>query len=73
MTDNDSNSEREKLERLPVGNLTLDELKEYTGENNSRILVSVCGRIFDLTEGRDFYDHPGGPYNCFAGAMRHIC
>lgn len=41
----------EKLERLPVGKLTLDELKKYTGQNKSRILVSVCGRIFDLTKG----------------------
>ena len=40
----------EKMERLPVGKLKLDELKKYTGQNKSRILVSVCGRIFDLTK-----------------------
>eukprot|EP00483_Globobulimina_turgida_P002251 UN02253 len=57
----------EKLERFPVGKLTMDELKKFNGENNSRIFVSVCGRIFDLTKGRDFYGYPDGPYNCFAG------
>lgn len=42
----------EKMERLPVGKVKLDELKKYTGQNKSRILVSVCGRIFDLTKGK---------------------
>ena len=40
----------EKLKRLPVGRLTVEQLKQFTGENMSRILVSVCGRIFDLTK-----------------------
>eukprot|EP00485_Elphidium_margaritaceum_P009809 CAMPEP_0202693716 /NCGR_PEP_ID=MMETSP1385-20130828/7762_1 /ASSEMBLY_ACC=CAM_ASM_000861 /TAXON_ID=933848 /ORGANISM="Elphidium margaritaceum" /LENGTH=324 /DNA_ID=CAMNT_0049349437 /DNA_START=6 /DNA_END=980 /DNA_ORIENTATION=+ len=60
--------EQEKLERLPVGKLTVETLKPYIGANNGRILVSVCGRIFDLTKARDFYGHPDGPYNCFAGS-----
>lgn len=58
----------EKLERLPVGRLNLDELQKYTGENKSRILMSICGRIFDLTKAKDFYGYPDGPYNCFTGA-----
>jgi len=60
--------EPEKLKRLPVGKLTVDELAEHFGKDKSRILVSVCGRIFDLTKSRDFYGHPDGPYNCFTGA-----
>eukprot|EP01083_Nonionella_stella_P154718 498916_1 len=58
----------ERLARLPVGKLTLDQISSFNGENDSRILCSVCGRIFDLTKGRDFYGHPDGPYNCFTGA-----
>lgn len=58
--------ERERLQRLPVGRVTLKQISKYNGLNNSRILVSVCGRIFDLTQSREFYGH-GGPYNCFVG------
>eukprot|EP01084_Bolivina_argentea_P130391 230177_1 len=56
----------EKLERLPVGKLTLNQIKKYTGKNKTRIFISVCGRIFDCTKGRDFYG-PDGPYGCFTG------
>lgn len=55
-----------KFERLPVGKLTVDEIAKYRGENGSRILCSICGRIFDMTSGRDFYG-ADGPYSCFTG------
>lgn len=54
--------------RLPVGNLTISELEKYTSTNESnRILVSVCGRIFDVSTARDFYGKEG-VYECFTGA-----
>jgi membrane-associated progesterone receptor component len=57
----------EKMERLPVGLMTLDQLSQYRGQDGSRILLSICGRIFDLTKGRDYYG-VDGPYHCFTGA-----
>ena len=42
--------EPEKMERLPVGRLSVSEIADYDGKDKSRILVSVCGRIFDLTK-----------------------
>lgn len=55
-----------KLQRLPVGRLTLDQISQNTGANDGRILLSICGRIFDMSAGRDFYGI-NGPYSCFAG------
>jgi len=54
------------LKRLPVGRLTLNEIKDHNGANDKRIFISICGRIFDMSLGYDFYG-PNGSYNCFAG------
>jgi len=54
------------VRRLPVGKLTTEEIRNYNGENNSRIFVSICGRILDVSYGHDYYG-PDGPYHCFAG------
>lgn len=59
-------SQYENLKRLPVGRLTLNEISAYNGANGSRILISICGRIFDMSLAYDFYG-PNGPYNCFTG------
>ena len=66
---NDNEPERPappKLERLPIGKITKEELAKYNGENDERILISICGRLFDMAAGRDFYG-PNGPYSCFVG------
>ena len=57
---------RSDLRRLPIGEVTLEELKVYNGTDNPRVLTSICGRIFDLSSAPDFYG-PSGGYNCFAG------
>jgi membrane-associated progesterone receptor component len=54
-------------QRLPVGKLNTDQIVKYRGQDDSRILISVCGRIFDASRGGDFYG-PDGPYHCFTGA-----
>jgi len=64
-SENETNEIR-KYMRLPVGRLTLEQIREYNGTDNQRILISICGRIFDMTSGYDFYG-PGGAYNCFSG------
>ncbi|WZN60718.1 cytochrome b5-like steroid-binding protein [Chloropicon roscoffensis] len=49
------------------GNLTKEELKEYTGKDSSKpLLVAINGKIYDVTSGSDFYG-PEGPYNLFTG------
>ncbi|ETO36486.1 hypothetical protein RFI_00578 [Reticulomyxa filosa] len=42
---------RSELRRTPVGILSTEELSVYNGENGRRILISICGRIFDMTIG----------------------
>jgi membrane-associated progesterone receptor component len=49
------------------GNLTKDQLKAYTGKDESKpLLVGINGKIYDVTSGSEFYG-PGGPYNLFTG------
>lgn len=55
------------LPKMKKRDLTLSELRQYDGSQpDSRILVAVNSKIFDVTRGRRFYG-PGGPYSSFAG------
>mmetsp|Transcript_39017 Transcript_39017/g.54936 ORF Transcript_39017/g.54936 Transcript_39017/m.54936 type:complete len:209 (-) Transcript_39017:14-640(-) len=58
------------LENEPEGDVpsyTVQELWEYgNGDNDNAILLSIFGRIYDVTEGEKFYG-PGGTYGMFAG------
>jgi len=47
-------------------NLTLDELKTYTGSDNGRILICLAGELLDVSAGRDVYG-PGCSYALLAG------
>lgn len=50
-----------------VGEITLEEMSKCTGEDPFRpILVAVNGKIYDMTEARNFYG-PGGAYHVCAG------
>lgn len=50
-----------------VGEITLEEMSKCTGEDPFRpILVAVNGKIYDMTEARNFYG-PGGAYHVYAG------
>lgn len=41
-------------------------LLPFNGENGQPIFFAVRGRVFDVSNGRNFYG-PGGPYSNFAG------
>ena len=65
--DNEDEIVLPKYKRLPVGKLSLSDLAKYKSGENERILVSVCGRIFDVTSAPDFYNK-GEVYECFTGS-----
>ena len=45
----------ERLEPMKKRDFTLQELKEYDGKSNQRILVAVNGKVFDVTRGKNYY------------------
>mmetsp|Transcript_8163 Transcript_8163/g.19481 ORF Transcript_8163/g.19481 Transcript_8163/m.19481 type:complete len:487 (-) Transcript_8163:88-1548(-) len=46
--------------------LSLQELREYTGEAEGRILIGLAGELLDVSSGREMYG-PGGGYSVLAG------
>lgn len=46
--------------------LTLEEMRQFDGREGGRILLSVQGKILDVSEGRENYG-PDGSYEVFAG------
>ncbi|NWH66209.1 PGRC2 protein, partial [Geococcyx californianus] len=54
------------LPRMKRRDFTLEQLREFDGVRNPRILLAVNGKVFDVTKGSKFYG-PEGPYGIFAG------
>ncbi|XP_053317296.1 membrane-associated progesterone receptor component 2 [Spea bombifrons] len=54
------------LPRMKRRDFSLQQLREYDGARNPRILLAVNGKVFDVTQGSKFYG-PEGPYGIFAG------
>ncbi|CAI9586199.1 unnamed protein product [Staurois parvus] len=57
---------RSSLPRMKRRDFALQQLRDFDGANNPRILLAVNGKVFDVTEGSKFYG-PDGPYGIFAG------
>ncbi|KAF9425370.1 hypothetical protein BGZ94_007588 [Podila epigama] len=58
---------RPKLPTLVFREYTPKELTEFDGRTpDTRILMAVNRKVFDVTRGRNFYG-PDGPYGNFAG------
>ncbi|XP_011791016.1 PREDICTED: membrane-associated progesterone receptor component 2 [Colobus angolensis palliatus] len=54
------------LPRMKKRDFSLEQLRQYDGSRNPRILLAVNGKVFDVTKGSKFYG-PAGPYGIFAG------
>ncbi|CAJ1965225.1 unnamed protein product [Cylindrotheca closterium] len=47
--------------------VTLEELETKNGENGSLIWLSILGKVYDVTEGKEYYG-PGQSYNSLTAA-----
>eukprot|EP00640_Fibrocapsa_japonica_P002373 CAMPEP_0113938032 /NCGR_PEP_ID=MMETSP1339-20121228/4470_1 /TAXON_ID=94617 /ORGANISM="Fibrocapsa japonica" /LENGTH=278 /DNA_ID=CAMNT_0000940963 /DNA_START=93 /DNA_END=929 /DNA_ORIENTATION=+ /assembly_acc=CAM_ASM_000762 len=56
----------EESEPDPPRNFTADQLKEYNGESQEKIYLSMKGKVFDVSRKTQSYG-PEGPYHLFAG------
>ncbi|XP_029972151.1 membrane-associated progesterone receptor component 2 [Salarias fasciatus] len=54
------------LPKMRRRDFSLEQLREYDGLQNPRILMAVNMKVFDVTSGRKFYGKDG-PYGIFAG------
>ncbi|XP_031463320.1 membrane-associated progesterone receptor component 2 [Phasianus colchicus] len=59
-------SQAAPLPRMKRRDFSLEQLREFDGTRNPRILLAVNGKVFDVTKGNKFYG-PEGPYGIFAG------
>ncbi|KAL2098463.1 hypothetical protein ACEWY4_004943 [Coilia grayii] len=59
-------SEALSLPKMRRRDFTLEQLREYDGVQNPRILMAVNMKVFDVTTGKKFYGRDG-PYGIFAG------
>lgn len=53
-------------EPLVFTRFTPTTLANYNGVSDSRVLIAVKGKVYDVTAGKNFYG-PEGPYSNFAG------
>ncbi|KAJ3699699.1 hypothetical protein LUZ61_003404 [Rhynchospora tenuis] len=54
-------------EPVQMGDMTLEELREYNGSDREKpLLVSIKGDVYNVSRGWLFYG-PGGPYHFFSG------
>ncbi|KAG9344002.1 hypothetical protein AGOR_G00189890 [Albula goreensis] len=59
-------NEASSLPKMRRRDFTLEQLGEYDGVQNPRILMAVNMKVFDVTSGKKFYGRDG-PYGIFAG------
>ncbi|KAL0969511.1 hypothetical protein UPYG_G00228240 [Umbra pygmaea] len=58
--------EASSLPKMRRRDFTLEQLREYDGLQNPRIMMAVNMKVFDVTSGKTFYGRDG-PYGIFAG------
>ncbi|XP_048393941.1 membrane-associated progesterone receptor component 2 [Stegostoma tigrinum] len=62
----ETESKEPELPKMKKRDFSLEQLREYDGLQNPRLLLAVNGKVFDVTKGKKFYG-PDGPYGIFAG------
>ncbi|XP_038648355.1 membrane-associated progesterone receptor component 2 [Scyliorhinus canicula] len=62
----ETESKEPELPKMKKRDFSLEQLREYDGIQNPRLLLAVNGKVFDVTKGKKFYG-PDGPYGIFAG------
>lgn len=55
-----------QLPPIEKRDFTVKELIEFNGVSNERILMAICGKVYDVTRGKSFYG-PGAAYGKLAG------
>ncbi|CAI5755943.1 unnamed protein product [Candida verbasci] len=63
---NPLSSTEEKDSTIVEGKFTPKTLAKYNGKDSPKIFIAVKNRVFDVTQGAQFYG-PGGPYENFSG------
>ena len=56
----------EEEEEIVLGDFTLEQLREFDGEDDKPIYVALRQEVFDVSSARDFYGKDSS-YHCFAG------
>ncbi|KAM3715886.1 Membrane-associated progesterone receptor component [Dirofilaria immitis] len=57
---------QDALPPMEKRDFTVEQLLTFDGVRNERILIALCGKVFDVTKGSLFYG-PDGAYNKLAG------
>ncbi|MBN3305560.1 membrane-associated progesterone receptor component 2 [Amia ocellicauda] len=65
-SDASQGKEAASLPKMKRRDFTLEQLREYDGVQNPRIMMAVNMKVFDVTSGKRFYGRDG-PYGIFAG------
>jgi membrane-associated progesterone receptor component len=60
------NSTDEKVEKEPLRDFTVAQLREFDGKNGKPIYIALRGEVYDVSSAKEFYGEGCG-YNCFAG------
>ncbi|KAI5954318.1 DAP1 [Candida jiufengensis] len=63
---NPFSSSNQQEESIIEGKFTPKTLYKYNGKDHPKIFMAVKSRVYDVSQGSQFYG-PGGPYENFAG------
>ncbi|VDK72920.1 unnamed protein product [Onchocerca ochengi] len=64
--DDEEEEVQKALPPMKKRDFTVEQLLPFDGVRNERILIALCGKVFDVTKGSLFYG-PEGAYNTLAG------
>ncbi|SCU82561.1 LADA_0C06304g1_1 [Lachancea dasiensis] len=67
VTDNGNGAQKsQESEPIVEGRFFPRTLYKFNGHDDEKIFLAIKGKVFDCTQGRQFYG-PSGPYSNFAG------